>query len=329
MEFLDDLPAEIAILDSAWQRYETSNETMLAALHQSVDSWRWASGGMFHEHPLFGQADTTRQAEPWTELNEHWITDDDPKTETIYASQHGFDADSRIIFQQKKTFGRAYFYEGSHCDEFRFDKNEDGKLAASDKRVRRFYYDSDGRIERVASYTHEYDTQYYEVERFEFQDGVCTESVLQYYVIMEEIPHYRADDSEKELRADYRPLSGDAIVNNLVETVYRRRHFKYTYDSGVLIRAEVFRQDGKPDDQLVFERKPQRPIGEISEDLATKTAAAITKAVKKIARGKPYRAVALIYSAEHAHCGLPHADMGVLSKQQLPDDLMNWESYEN
>ena len=328
MDFVEELPTEIAILDTAWQKYESSNDTILGALLQSVDSWRWASGGMFPEHPLFGQADTTRPAEPWTEFNERWITEDDPKPETIYASQHGFDTENRIIGQQKKRFGRAYLYEDAYCDEFGFEKNEDGTLVANEEQVRRFYYDSNGRIERIASYTNEYGTKYYKVERFEYQNAVCTESVSQHYVVMEKIPQYRANDPEEDLRNDYRPLNGDAIVNNLVETVYRRRRFKYTYDSGALVRAEVFRQDGKADDQLLFERKPQRSIGEISEDLASKSVAAIIKVLKKRGSGKPYQVVALIYSAEHAYCGLPHTVKCVLSEEPMPADLQDWESYQ-
>ena len=96
---------------------------------------------------------------------------------------------------------------------------------------------------------------------------------------MPEIPPYQQDKCEDELRADYRPLQGGELINNLVETMFSRRRIKYSYSpTGELLKAEEFKADGEPVDELLFEKLPERSLEETIDVLVDKTAEAIEKA---------------------------------------------------
>ena len=62
---------------------------------------------MFPSHPLFGQADTTAQAEPWRPFDRNWLRDDDPKANLGDGWQHGFDSQGRIVLARNQHWGQA------------------------------------------------------------------------------------------------------------------------------------------------------------------------------------------------------------------------------
>ena len=192
----------------------------------------------------------------------------------------------------------------------------------------RFWHNKDGRIECMCSYLREDDVHYRTFEWFDFEGKRCVESIQQSFEIMPEIPHYQQDKSEDELRADYRPLQGGELINNLVETMFSRRRIKYSYSpTGELLKAEEFRANGEPLDELLFEKLPERSLEETIDALVDKTAEAIEKAVKKRSTAKPYRGLILIYSAEHAHCGLPHQVSVLGHETPWPKDRFYHEDY--
>jgi hypothetical protein len=335
MNFHDDPRPLLTELDKAWAHYTRDFDALMKQVLSSIVSWRWATGDMFPSHPLFGQADTTTQAEPWRPFYRNWLRDDDPKANLADGWQHGFDSQGRIVLARNQHWGQATVWRDGGCDrlDIHESKEEAGRFIWGlpyDDRVEfsRFWHNKDGRIECMCSYLREDDVHYRTFEWFDFEGKRCVESIQQSFEIMPEIPDYEDDKSEDELRADYRPLQGDELINNLVETMFSRRRVKYSYSpTGELLKAEEFRADGKPLDELLFEKLPERSLEETIDALVDKTAGAIEKAVRKRSTAKPYRGLILIYSAEHAHCGLPHQVSVLGHETPWPKDRYYHEDY--
>ncbi|PQO26055.1 hypothetical protein C5Y96_21635 [Blastopirellula marina] len=337
MHFHDDPQPLISQLDTAWNDYQSHFDAKVEQALGTIVTWRSATDDMFPSHPLFGQADTTPVAEPWRPFTRHWLKEDAPSPQDSQAWLHGFDESGRIILSRNHVWGYLSIWGSGYCDRLRIheSKEEKGRLIwrlPRQDRVEfsRYWYDENGRIQCLACYLRENETHFRELEWFDFADGRCVESIQQGYQIMTELPWYQKDKPESELRQNYRPLQGDALTNNLIETMYSRRRVEYSYSpDGELVKAEEFKPDGKAVDELRFHKLPSRPIEETIAELVQTTANTIFKSVKKRATAKPYRGLILVYSAEHAHCGLPH-DVSVLGHDHpWPEDRYYYEEYAN
>lgn len=314
MDFHDDPRPLLEELDKAWDQYINEFDALMEQVFSSVVSWRWATDEMFPSHPLFGQADTTRKAEPWRPFARNWLRDDDPKANPRGAWQHGFDSQGRIVLARNQHWGQATVWRDDGCDRLRIHVSKEQtdrfvwKHPHQDRiGFTRFWHNNDGRIECLCSYLKEQDTHYRNFEWFDFEGNRCVESIQQSFCIRPKLPHYMQEMSEDELRSRYRTLEGDELINNLFETMFSRRRVKYSYrPNGELLTAEEFRADGEPLDELLFERLPERSLEETINALVDKTATTIEKAARKMATVKPHRGLILTYSAEHPHCGLPH-----------------------
>ncbi len=334
-DFHNDVQPLLAPLDAAWDDYQTSLETKVEQTLGSVASWRFATDDMFPSHPLFGQADTTRVAEPWSPFTRQWVdaNEEDARDNDLW--QHGFDQQGRILFSRFRIFGRLSIWADGYCDRLQIyeSKEEKGKWIWGhpfQKRAEfaRYWYDEHGRITCTARYFRENEIHYRKFEWFTFDQGQCVSSIRQSFEIMKELPSYQKDKPEAELRQAYRPLQGESLTDNLVETMMWRCRVQYSYSpDGELVKAEEFKADGTPKDELLFHKLPSRPIEETISELAQKTAETIFKSVKKRADRKPYRGLILIYSAEHAHCGLPHSVAVLGHESSWPQDRYYFDSY--
>lgn len=335
MDFRNDPRRLISQLDAAWEVYLNEFSKQIQECVASVVSWTWATDAMFRTHPLFGHADTTPQAEPWRPFTRNWITDEDPKANLEDGWKHGLDEQGRIVLANGQWYGYAMLWRNDSCDRLTIHNSKDqpsGYQLQAPMQDRaefsRYWHDSDGRIECACRYFRERETHYRKFEWFEYEEKRCTQSIAQSFVIMPAIPHWQRDKSDAELRLSYRPLDGEALVNNLVESMIWRERVKYSYaPAGDLIKAEGFKADGEPVEELLFEKIPDRPFEETVEELAAKTSQAILKVVKKRSPQKPFSSLALIYSAEHAHCGLPHSVRILGHDTPRPTDRFNFEEY--
>lgn len=335
MDFRDNPLQLFAELDAAWKFYSSDSEQLIQHHLSSVVTWRWATDDLFHSHPLFGQADTTTDYEPWRPFARHWLSDDDTNANLDDGCQHGIDAGGRIVLVQRRWFGYVTFWQKGFCDRLQIGESDEkpgvlewGSQTQDRVNFTRIWHNSDGQIFCIGECVREHESHFRQLEWFEYNGNRCIESVRQCFEIMTEIPHYERDKTNEELFAKYRPLEGAELIGNLVETTLRRRRVKYDYGpSGDLIKAEEFRHDGSPVEVLLFEKVPDRPFAETIDELAESTALTINKAVRKRAATKPYRALALIYSAEHAHCGLPHRVSVLEHDAPFPAERYSFEKY--
>ncbi len=289
MSFHNNPKTLIAQLDSAWEHYKSGFDEQMERVQSLIVSSRWATDDMFPSHPLFGQADTTPVAEPWRPFTRNWLRDDDAKANLGDAWHHGFEKKGRIVLARNQVWGHATVWGNGYCDRLWIheSREEAGRFIwglPNQDRVEfsRFWYNGDGRIECICRYLRENDSHYRHFEWFHFEGKRCVESIRQSFEIMPEVPHYQQDASEDELREDYRPLEGDQLVNNLVETMFMRGRVKYSYSpTGELFKAEEFNADGEPVENLLFHKLPERLLEETMEELAVKTAETILKAATK------------------------------------------------
>lgn len=335
MNFRDDPEQYLMQLDAAWELYTNNSEEQIQQHLSLIETWQWATDDMFRSHPLFGHADTTPIAEPWRPFTRKWLADDDTNANLDGGTKHGHDADGRIVLVQRRWFGFATIWQDGFCDRLQVYESPDelgifvwGSRFQDRVQFTRIWRNSDGQIDCIGECFRERQTHYRQLEWFAYEGKRCIESVCQSFNIMTEIPHYQRGKSDEELRTSYRPLDGIELVGNLVETTFSRRRVKYDYGpSGDLIKAEQFSGDGKPVEELLFEKLPERPFDETIDELAESTASTIFKTVQKRSAKKPYRALALIYSAEHAHCGLPHHVCLLGHDIPWPEERFNVEAY--
>ena len=196
------------------------------------------------------------------------------------------------MLARNRVWGHARFWRRDGCDRLRIHESREeagrfiwGKPYQDRVQFTRFWHNTDGRIECICQYFRENDTHYRQFEWFTYKGKRCVESIQQSFAIMPEIPYFPRESSEKKLRKDYRPLEGDELIQNLVETMFWRQRVKYSYSpSGDLVKAEMFNADGKPEEGLLFQKLSERPFEETIEELATRTASPILKAATKRAQ---------------------------------------------
>lgn len=342
--FLDDPRDLIAELDAAWGRLGPTRGELLDERMQTAAEWRLASGKMMRRHPLDSQVEPDEFGR-WRVSKAGWLPESEAKTredggerDLAYGCDqvwHAFDADGRITLVRNPYHTDIAVHtetgDGGSRTEILTLMNQAVVGVDDDERIVRIDRDGSGRLVQTASRSVQQGTRYTRVERFEYgDDGRCVRSVSQAFEIISEVPHYLQDKTPQELRSKYyRSLDGgEEIVGVPVEYLPRRRWFEYEYDeSGGLIRVAAFDgPDGQEREELPFERQPTRPLPEVVDDYVTAMAKQVIKAAKTKHPGQPFAGLALIYSCEHPHCGLPHA-IGVCPAGSPPADPLDWEAY--
>lgn len=335
MDFHDNPKRSLDELAEAWELQTKDSEAQIGHALSTIVSWRWATDDMFSSHPLFGLADTTPDAEPWRPFTQTWLVDGEKKATLKNCWKHGFDHQGRIVLAQSQWYALVTAWRDDGCDRLQIYESPDakgvfrwGSRYDDNLWFTRYWYNGDGQIECRCTQKSERGTIYRKFEWFEYDGERCVESIQQCFETMSELPHWEREKSDIELRKRYRPLTGNKLVNNVVEAMIWRRRVQYNYASpSVLLSAEEFDADHKPVEELRYEKLPERSLKETVADLADKVTAAIRKTVEDPSPTKPYRALALIYSAEHAHCGLPHHVRVLDYDSPWPSDRQNVELY--
>lgn len=337
MNFQDNPNALFTQLEVAWGIYTSEFEKHIRQALSSIVSWQWANDDMFRSHPLFGQADTSHRADSWSPFTRSWLADDDEKSNLVDGWKHGLDEQGRIVLAYWDAYGYVTLWRNDGFDRLQVYNSTEaatGFLWSSQNRHQpqtqftRYWINRDGLIDCICRCFEEFGTHYRKFEWFEYQNKRCVSSIQQSFCIMPKIPDYQKDESDAKLRLAYRPVDGIEMVEKLVETMIWRRQVKYSYGtSGELIKAEVFGSSGEPVAPLLFKRRPARPLEKTIDELAAKTSQTIFKAVKKRSPDKPYRGLALVYSAEHPHCGLPHTVYLLGKDSERPTNRYNFEEF--
>ncbi|NNJ28144.1 hypothetical protein [Alienimonas chondri] len=339
-DWIDDPTDLFAPVEAAWDRYVAAGEATLKEVEAQIVETRHATyedGQFTPDHPLWDRYLTDVYGESWRPRPLRWV----PKGEETFP--HGLNADGRIvkagllggggvaIVYQEGFYDRLTFRNPGRSDE-RLPYEPFFRDGFPTGRVQRMRLDEHGRIASAIEVNQEgpeLERHYREITRFTYDDvGRLTESYTQLFNYGTELPHYLADLPPDVAAGLYRQAS-----ERLRESLASRKRVALTYgDDGRLIKAEEFNDEGESK-EVLYTYNPDDTIEGLVAEFSTLLGKQLVKAIDGFLKAnpdaKPAARCALIYSAEHAHCGLP-TGVALASEAEAGAERFepfDWESY--
>jgi hypothetical protein len=331
--FLDDPSELIAPMEAVWPEYIARGEELEHNAEQSVVEWRSADDESFvPDHPFYRTLNTGEaNGYIWLPRALRWV---ETVRNEVARVQHGFDSEGRLVIAKRGLFRRVLVYGHGFYDLlFTYpDEETGGRMTAEKERggirrggFTRFHVDGQGRIMskvRLSNEGPEPDSHYRLTEVFTWKDGRVADSFRQSFDLGDEIPSWAKKRTPEQQAAMYRRVN-----DRLREYLPGRNQVRYEYGSdGGLVKADLFDGEAGKHRATLYTRDPDDTIENISDELAAALGKALVKAVKPMKAAYPLRRVALIYSAEHAHCGLPTRVL-IQQADGSERDPLNWEAY--
>lgn len=336
--YLDDPSDLIEPIEAVWPEYRSDGPAIVEHARSATIVTRIGSDDYIPKHPFWKTVDTRSEGSSWSPRPIRWI-DDSQKVD--HPAEHSFDADGRLLLMLRPWVGSAIIYgEGFHdivflrrnadfpdwsacADPYTGRPNPDG-VSGNLTRV----FTDGNRITALAKIQNEGDSlneQYRSTEIFHYEGSRLTESFFQSYVLDNAIPLWAKDLPAEQQANMYKPVSG-RFEDRLWESRRSRNAYSYN-DAGILVGADKFGESGDHR-ETIYAIDPKDTIENVSDALVKTLVPAVTKAIKAVKQARPVRRVALQYSAEHTHCGLP---TGVLLSGEH-DGVINpvdWEAYKH
>ena len=277
-----------------------------------------------------GSSPATRRGDGWRPRPLRWVaesrgswTPDEPGAPPI-TWPYGLDAGGRVrVARMGPSGGMAVVYRETFHDLLWFARNggrggdgprlpviperarESGVPAYPRGRMIRLLKDADGRIIASVKLNNGWEkprTHFRTLRRFEYDaDGRYVGETERWFA--------RGLDDRGSENREWNP----EIAPGYFESVYMRRRVRARYDAAGRL-AEVIAYDHDPrrsrvQEQILYGYNPgdtvPKLVGQLSALLAKQLPKAVLAALKANPAAKPLARVALVYSAEHAHCGLP------------------------
>lgn len=301
--YIDDPSDLFAPVEAAWIEYTANGTALFRATESEITEWRFADDLLIPDHPL-SHLYYVGDYSPW--YPRPWqYREEDPNEPLV---RHGFDADGRL-----RIVGNRIIFHGDGYYDLLMYRLQRGKTTREPTgevmlyephyssgfpqgRVTRFCTDDAGRITlslMLSIEGEEPQRQYRVPESFQWTAGkVCT-SFRQHFTGK---PH---DEQAPDPRLR-------EVNDELQEPMYMRTKTVYSYNTnGILTEVATFDGDGKPG-EVWYSRNPKDTIASVSKKLVRLLSRHVSKAIKSSRQSHPVRYAVLLYSAEHAHCGLPH-----------------------
>ena len=321
----DDPATLFAPIEAAWEEYvrrgvETLREveTQIAETRHAAEEDWW----FLPDHPLWDRFRIGDRGDSWKPRPLRWV----PAGEGTVP--HGLDAGGRV---RTAGFHAVVYGDGFHdlllfgtdraSGERRpFHLSYNGEFPRG--RVKRIFTDDAGRIVAAAQVNQggeEPHLQYRTVQQFEYAAaGRFAGSTERWFT------RGRGEGKTPETHPEVAP--------GYFEAPYMRQRIAVTYDdAGRVAQAEAF-DEFRGGSEILYSYNPGDTVGGLVAELSALLGKQIPKAVldylKANPAAKPAAAVALIYSAEHAHCGLP---TGIILAGEADAagrfDPLDWEAY--
>ncbi|MFH5806727.1 hypothetical protein [Alienimonas sp. DA493] len=337
--FVDDPTALFAPVEAAWERYVAAGEATLTAAEARVVETRHSTyddGPFTPDHPLWDRFLTAVYGDPWRPRPLRWV----PEGKDTF--RHGLDAEGRIVTAGFLGGGSAaaVYGDGSYdLLNFRRDRRSGERLPYEPHfrsgfptgRLKRLLLDDAGRMAAAVEVNQEGEEperHYRSLTRFFYDDaGRLAESVTQLFDLGRELPPYAKDVPPEKVAGWHR-----RATDRLRESLLMRRRTVLTYDDGRLVKAEQFDGDGKPD-EVLYTYNPGDTVEGLVEQFSALLGKQLVKAIDGFLKAnpdaKPAARGALIYSAEHAHCGLPTGVALASATDAAADGFepFDWEAY--
>lgn len=330
--FLDDPDEFIIPMETAWQRYIEETEQLELATENLVVEWKLANNTQYlPNHPFYRTIDTSESDGYWKPRPVRWADQVEADFDRV---EHGFDKDQRLVFVRRGLISDIIIRSEGHFDFLRIhpdDKTESRIIGHQDKDgmrrggFTRCFIDEKGRIVtkiRLSNEGSELGSHHRSAETFHWEGERLVESFRQSFDLGKELPVW----------AKHLPLEHTADMylqtnERLRELKSSRACIRYSYnDAGRLIKAEKLDGFTGKHRNTLYSYNEADTIETVSAEFIKLLSKTLIKAINKQRDSHPIRRVALIYSAEHVHCGLPTQVLLASSKDGEMDSL-DWEAY--
>lgn len=314
--FIDDPSELLNPLESAWQEYCRDPGALVRRAEERVAEWRIADGEVFApNHPFYRTLFTDLEWERgWSPRALRWVPSVESDDDRV---RHGFDAAGNLAIIWRKAFCIVAVYGDGYYDLVTvfpsettgtyqlhhptYNRRQQGTQWGSFTRI---LVDGDGRIATKIEFKNEGNEPEYlhrSIEFFRWEGGRLTESYRQKFDRGQKIPEYAKDYSPEVKASLYRQINDE-----LRESPTMRERVQYEYaPDGRLTQVERFKVEKDNVGQTIYSYDPSDTIENVSEELVSALTKSIEKQIKLVKDAQPIRRVALVYSPEHAHCGLP------------------------
>jgi len=316
----DDPTPLIELIEVAWEDYIVHGQQKFEEAESQVVEWRFSADDLFlPDHP-FAQLFEIRNLDPWRPRPIRFVKRD----ESAFQPRHGFDARGHIVIAGNHLI---VYGDGFH-DILTYQRERDSRTREFTGRIslfssgtfHRHFTDESHRIIRSIRFSNRNQREYRSLNTFRWEDGRLEESFRQsFHRAIEGVNYFSAYPPGAVL-----PVVRD-VNENLRESMASRIRTEYTYDdSGRLTRVADYKDEAEPWDVL-YTYNPSDTIENVSKELVKLLSKQLVKTISAFKEAHPIRYVALQYSAEHSHCGLPTEVL--LSSAGEEINPLDWESY--
>ena len=322
--FLDDPTGLFAPVEAAWRDYLEAGEATLREVEAAVTETRHAADDdhlFLPDHPLWDRFTAGEPAaSSWDPRPLRWVAAGrEPGTPEGKGGPpatwpHGLDADDRVRTAGAGRGRRAVAYGDGfhdllafrrHADDGPFLPFEPGRGSDAPRgRLTRVLTGADGRMTAAVQINDEGGAphrRFRTLRRFEYDDAGRYAGETERWFTR----GLAGDEAHPEWRPEVAP--------GYFESVYMRRRVRARYDAaGRLAEVTAYDHDPRKDvvgEEILYGYNPgdtaEGLVAEFSALLARQLPKAVLAVLKATPAAKPLARVALVYSAEHAHCGLP------------------------
>lgn len=318
--FLDDPTAIYAALKPAWKSFrEQANDYVNQAIQQ-VDLWRDSEDLILPVHPFSQFIDTTRADGVWRDRKSLFVPEVRNPQNRV---RHGFDKSGRILIAQRSHFSVLVLWQERCFDVAGVWPNADGTYSEMPTRPHyvRYNLDEQSRIHEIWDYSPTED-DHLSVETFRWETDQLCETYLQGFDGGTELPAWAKDLPPADQAALYRQ-----VTTNYREYMPRRAVIQFEYATDGMLTSVKKTQLRRPDNiTVIYTRSDGDTVEGVFEELVPLLSDGIQAIVKKAKKLHPLRLLALNYSAEHIHTGLPWGLATTPPGTEI-DDVTDPESY--
>ncbi|QDV69388.1 hypothetical protein Poly24_31040 [Rosistilla carotiformis] len=297
--FIDN-PTEVwKQLQSDWIGIRDGIDTIRQEIEASVTQWQYTDDQLLiPNHPLNWSIDTSESDGYWKDRKTLF----GPAPKQVYRQvKHGFDQDHRIVIAQREWYSFLVMYSDTFHDITTAHKSDEDAYTVNPERPRFTRCNLDERQRIISTYKYSpAESDHLTIEMFQWNDDRIVASFRQSFEHNGELPNWAKDDSPEVNAARFR-----IVTPELREFMPSQEILTYAYDKLGILQSVQSEATHKSRSSTVYTRNTNDTIESVSLELQPLLVKQIAATLKKAKKAHPLHRVALIYSAEHAHCGLP------------------------
>ena len=318
--YLDDPTKIYSALKPAWKKFRTNVTKLALDAISKVEVWKESEDMILPIHPFSQFIDTTRSDGIWRDRSTLFV----PEVKNPHRRvRHGFSKSGQVVVAQREHFSMLVLQGKGYFDIAGASHEKNGKYSEMPTRPRyvRYMLDQEQRITQILDYSPTEDENV-NVELLNWQKNQLTESYLQTFDSGKELPGWAEDLPLEEQASLYRQAT-----KAYREYMPRRGICRFAYaKDGALTSVKKNRLERPKDVTVIYSRSVGDTVGKVLEELAGTLSEQVLAMLKKSKKHHPLRAVALLFSAEHAHTGLPWGIAAIPADSEI-QDATDVESY--